>query len=232
MFGHFLIDYIIWSILISIANSLVLYGIQVLGSSVDYFFERSLLYSLITMIFNIGSNILVVFISIKSVAKKYILEDDLNVFLKYIKILYGIIFLLYIVLGISSGAYLAILFNGIITLVIYIITCHFSKKLIKNDYDMVGNSQNFENNSEFQNIQMNNQSYDNYNISNNEQPTYGENNNFSNNEIYNTSTNFQTEQINNSGQNNYFNGEINTNQTSLNNSQLSKGKINYFSDNK
>ena len=57
-----------------------------------------------------------------------------------------------------------------------------------------------------------------------------ENNNLTNNEIYNT--NSQTEQINNSEQNNYFNNNITENEDSLNNSQTSQPKINYFSDNK
>lgn len=199
-----------------------------------------MLYSIITIIFNVGSSFLVVFISIKSVAKKYVLDNNLNDFLKYIKILYGVIFLLYVILGISSGSYLSILFNGIMMIVIYIVTSHFAKKLIKKDYNIGNNSQNYANNNSLQGMEMNNQmqndylnnnqNYNNYNNSNNEQPTYMENNNLTNNEIYNT--NSQTEQINNSEQNNYVNNNITENEDSLNNSQTSQPKINYFSDNK
>ena len=186
-----------------------------------------MLYSIITIIFNVGSNFLVVFISIKSVAKKYVLDNNLNDFLKYIKILYGVIFLLYVILGISSGSYLSILFNGIMMIAIYIVTSHFAKKLIKKDYNIDNNGQNYANNNSLQGMEMNNQmqnnylnnnnqNYNNYNNSNNEQPTYMENNNLTNNEIYNT--NSQTEQINNSEQNNYFNNNITENEDSLNNS--------------
>lgn len=221
---HYIIDLLIWGIIISIGIALIE---TIMDTLIDSLFFSSILSNVLKIVFNIGSNFLIVFLTVKGLLKKYTISElDSKSFFNKLIVFYVILFLLGVAnVLITETNYIiekiiALMLNVGILIFGFLYTKHMVKQGLSTE---TNNYQVQENNSSF-NEQQNNTMYNTnqyYNV-----PTNNEYN--SQNQMQNQFQNNQN--ISNNGfasiENNGINNMNNMN-TILNNNEIVNNNPNF-----
>lgn len=239
---HYIIDFIVWSIIIGI-------GFGTIQGILEEFITETFIRLIITLVLNASSNFVVVFLSLRSVFKKYtIANNDVNNFFNKVMIFYIILFIFNILNALLEDyTFLVIavvsVINAVFLGVLFIYTKNATFKELSKNENINYNNAPFQENPINNNIVPNNQIQNettqnqNYNEVNNQvqteqtnQPSgtgynYANNQPINNlNEDNNTFTNIENNPINNQAINNTYNpnnaNDFNNYQTINNQNQI------------